>query len=317
MGMIMKDGIPYGGIYPIDDAPTQGSNNAVKSGGVFSSLSNKVDKIAGKGLSTNDYDNTEKEQNEANAEAIEAIVNVNGCCNVFAIDNPISLSDAEVVNNGIINTDTDTANGINLMFRAYVNGSYVLLKQDMPLTIGNKVYDVTIPNNATKLQLKHNGLQRDISIEVPTVPVGNYKLVMTVVGVDPSVIGGFEITNIMLYDARLKPTGYVHYAMTNRELTERVTWKHLGYGADDGGEVATSINYSEFMFTMNIADINIMQSIIVPRDQIYHAIYLLAYQDTVHHGQTRIDFNSSLSKFTFQRESLNGWNAVRIDVYGR
>lgn len=34
----MKDGIPYGGIYPIDDAPTQGSNNAVKSGGVYSEL---------------------------------------------------------------------------------------------------------------------------------------------------------------------------------------------------------------------------------------------------------------------------------------
>lgn len=38
MGMIMKDGVPYGGVYPIDDVPTQGSNNAVKSGGVFNSL---------------------------------------------------------------------------------------------------------------------------------------------------------------------------------------------------------------------------------------------------------------------------------------
>lgn len=54
MGMIMKDGIPYGGIYPIDDAPTQGSNNAVKSGGVFSSLSGK----ASKDMISDAYDST-------------------------------------------------------------------------------------------------------------------------------------------------------------------------------------------------------------------------------------------------------------------
>ena len=38
MGMIMKDGVPYGGVYPIDDVPTQGSDNTVKSGGVFSAI---------------------------------------------------------------------------------------------------------------------------------------------------------------------------------------------------------------------------------------------------------------------------------------
>lgn len=49
-----------GGSVDVDDNPTQGSTNPVSSGGVYTSLSNKVDKVSGKGLSTNDYDNTEK-----------------------------------------------------------------------------------------------------------------------------------------------------------------------------------------------------------------------------------------------------------------
>ncbi len=44
----------------VDTNPTQGSANPVSSGGVYTALSNKVDKVSGKGLSTNDYDNTEK-----------------------------------------------------------------------------------------------------------------------------------------------------------------------------------------------------------------------------------------------------------------
>lgn len=45
-----------------DEAPTEGSSNPVKSGGVYSSLSGKVDKVSGKGLSTNDYTTAEREK---------------------------------------------------------------------------------------------------------------------------------------------------------------------------------------------------------------------------------------------------------------
>ena len=56
-----------GGVYNsvainIDAVPTQGSNNAVRSGGVYSALAGKVDAETGKGLSTNDYSDAEKQK---------------------------------------------------------------------------------------------------------------------------------------------------------------------------------------------------------------------------------------------------------------
>lgn len=52
----------------IDSTPTSGSTNAVQSGGVYTALQGKVDTVSGKGLSTNDYDNTEKSK-VANAQS--------------------------------------------------------------------------------------------------------------------------------------------------------------------------------------------------------------------------------------------------------
>lgn len=43
-----------------DNVPTENSNNPVKSGGVYSALADKVNKVTGKGLSTNDYTNADK-----------------------------------------------------------------------------------------------------------------------------------------------------------------------------------------------------------------------------------------------------------------
>lgn len=43
-----------------DDSPTSGSNNPVKSGGIYTALEGKVDTVNGKGLSTNDYTTAEK-----------------------------------------------------------------------------------------------------------------------------------------------------------------------------------------------------------------------------------------------------------------
>lgn len=44
----------------VDAAPASGSNNLVSSGGVYTALGDKVDKVNGKGLSTNDYTNEDK-----------------------------------------------------------------------------------------------------------------------------------------------------------------------------------------------------------------------------------------------------------------
>ena len=42
-------------VLTFDSAPTSGSENPVTSGGVYTALGAKVDKVTGKGLSTNDY----------------------------------------------------------------------------------------------------------------------------------------------------------------------------------------------------------------------------------------------------------------------
>jgi len=54
--------------YNIKDEEAEQAIEAIET-----ALANKVDKVAGKGLSTNDYDDTEKGKVTANAEAIEAM----------------------------------------------------------------------------------------------------------------------------------------------------------------------------------------------------------------------------------------------------
>lgn len=151
---------------------------------------------------------------------VDAIVDVNGCCNVFAIDNPILLTGVDVSNNGIINISTDTIPLFNFMFRAFVSDSPFELASEYINETGDYAFYITIPNNTQRLMFKHDGAKQDLAITIPAVPAGNYKLTFTVVSCDPTTVGGLAISNIMLYDARLNPTGYVSYAMTNQQLTE-------------------------------------------------------------------------------------------------
>lgn len=71
----------------IDPTPTDGSSNAVSSNGTFDALANKVDKIADKGLSTNDY--TTLEKNKLAGIEAGAEVNVNADWNSVSGDSQI------------------------------------------------------------------------------------------------------------------------------------------------------------------------------------------------------------------------------------
>jgi len=68
----------------IDSIPTDGSNNSVSSNGTFDALANKVDKVVGKELSTNDY--TTLEQTKLAGIAAGAEVNVNADWNATSGD---------------------------------------------------------------------------------------------------------------------------------------------------------------------------------------------------------------------------------------
>lgn len=68
----------------VDAIPTDSSSNAVSSNGVFDALALKVDKVAGKGLSTNDY--TTSEQTKLSGIAAGAEVNINADWNATTGD---------------------------------------------------------------------------------------------------------------------------------------------------------------------------------------------------------------------------------------
>lgn len=71
-----------------DSAPTTGSTNLVSSGGTKAALDQKVDKVSGKGLSTNDY--TDAEKQKLNGIASGAQVNVIEGVQVNGTDLPVS-----------------------------------------------------------------------------------------------------------------------------------------------------------------------------------------------------------------------------------
>ena len=52
--------VPFAQLPSVDATPTSGSGNPVSSGGVYTALDGKVDKVNGKGLSTEDYTTSEK-----------------------------------------------------------------------------------------------------------------------------------------------------------------------------------------------------------------------------------------------------------------
>lgn len=222
MGMIMKDGIPYGGIYPIDDAPTQGSNNAVKSGGVFSSLSNKVDKVAGKGLSTNDYDDTEKGKVADNASAIEAMVNQYGSKNLAP--NNASTTEMSPVT-FTVNSDKSVSvarTGNHSSWRTLVLSKNITLKAGTYILssgyTGDEQYTVYFELVDSTGSVAKTDLSDAVTFTIQTdITNGMFQI---------AVRPGNSTFNVtikpMLRDARVADSTYVPYAMTNRELTNRV-----------------------------------------------------------------------------------------------
>lgn len=231
MGMIMKDGIPYGGIYPIDDAPTQGSNNAVKSGGVHSALSNKVDKVAGKGLSTNDYDDTEKETNEANAEAIEVIENITGAKNLVDIPDKTMTSSGYIVN--LVPVYLSAGSYIlTFNFNGTSDSSQFILRDANGADLVSAVFGVKNGTNEVSFTLARNG----VSMTYYTNAVGDYsKFMIRPAGTDPT---------------------YTRPAMSNAELTDKVNRRNYVAITADGVKTYSAL-LNEIYSLIDISKITI------------------------------------------------------------
>lgn len=115
-----------GGSVDVDTNPTSGSTNPVSSGGVYDALANKVDKVSGKGLSTNDYDNTEKGKVTSaknHADIVDGSNPHNTAFNNLAVrPEKAALSDLTITDPGY------KAYGevIDLSGKEYVVGDYIL-----------------------------------------------------------------------------------------------------------------------------------------------------------------------------------------------
>ena len=166
-----------------------------------------------------------------NTSAIEAIVDVNAGYNLLpcsAISQTIEGVTWTVYSNGIVTASgTSTANGSILTYHRFtsecvLNGKEVILK-GCPVGGGASSYSIAgfrVAGSSSYLDNREEygeGVRftwnNDSSQVVPEIQLAiapNY------------AIQGTLTFKPMLYDARLNPTGYVPYAMTNRELTDAV-----------------------------------------------------------------------------------------------
>lgn len=156
------------------------------------------------------------------SDELHIVENVLGAKNQFALAYNLGTTGLSTANDKLANTLTDARTAFEFQFRAAKSGSQPLLTGQSISSVGSYQYNVTIPSGYDYLFFKHNGASQDLEIKIPMVKHGDWILSFNVVGYNPSVVGGLEITEIMIRPAGTDET-YVPYAMTNRELTERVT----------------------------------------------------------------------------------------------
>lgn len=151
----------------------------------------------------------------------------------------------------ITNTLADSRNYIDLYFMMY-NGSTLLtsVQLDPAITaVGDYSYNVIIPNGTTHIVVKHNGASVDSGADYALVDSGACILSLTILGADPSTIGGMSFNNVMLRDARILDPTFAPYAPTNRELMSykangKVGAKNLNsYPYYEGSKVENGITW--------------------------------------------------------------------------
>lgn len=171
-----------------------------------------------------------EEKVTANAEAIEAMVNVNGACNI--LPNNASTTTDEHGTTFTVNADksvtvervTPDASYSNLLLSSNIlirKGTYVLTS----LINSHDAYLIINDMNDQNLVSTRDNLSVEYTFNNDTY-VKFYLTVHQNTAVSPAIT-----LKPMLYDARLNPTGYVPYAMTNAELTETIQTQEMEFNA--------------------------------------------------------------------------------------
>ena len=163
------------------------------------------------------------DETKTNASAIEAMVNVNGCCNVM----PNNAS--TTTQHGA--TFTVNADKTVTIERVTPDGVWVMLKLSDNVLIKAGTYTLTSLYNGSEkddvylviTDMSDVTLAKTEGVESVEYTFASDTAVRFYISIKPDAAISTPITfKPMLYDARLNPTGYVPYAMTNRELTEKV-----------------------------------------------------------------------------------------------
>ena len=111
-------------MYTVDDAMSSSSENPVQNKVITAALDNKVDKVEGKGLSTNDYTNEDKASVANSAEQLESTQTVSG--------NPLTLTDCAPINAESLVVELEPKQDLHGQSAPYVGGAG---KNKLPMTV--------------------------------------------------------------------------------------------------------------------------------------------------------------------------------------
>lgn len=183
-------------------------------------LTGKVDKVTGKGLSTNDYDATAKGivdniQNNviANTKLIKDTVGWSGK-NKFDTSK-VTWAQFTYTNGEIKNNATDTREILMFAVQGRKNGTYVkhLLTGTSITATGKQEFTFTIEDSddINQLYIGHNGASSDLRFIFPFTEKGTYKISFNAIGINPTVVNGIVLTEMMIRDADILDDTYEPY----------------------------------------------------------------------------------------------------------
>lgn len=180
-------------------------------------LDDKVDKVAGKGLSTNDFTDSDKEQITANTAGIGAVANA-GAKNKL----PITATSG-TVNSATVTINSDSS--ITISGQPTSNGAYVI-STGIELNIAANEWILSggaaMGNTKMSISLRKKNTSTYVDLyqsESRVIPEGTYDRAHIYLYSDTN----YDVTIYpMIRPASIEDDTYVPYAPTNRELYEMI-----------------------------------------------------------------------------------------------
>lgn len=218
-------------VLTFDNTPTENSNNPVKSGGVYTEVNSLKETL----------------ENQINYDANT------GVKNVWNIDEGQSTNASLTSSYGFTNTATDTRTKLRLQVASQdASGTWsaALLNDEISST-GHHEFTVSIPSNAVKVRIRHNGSERTMGVTAPIYRTGSMIVSIDLVANDPTTVGGLIVNNIMVRDAHIVDTTYEPYAATNQQLTGLIPNSFVNGAVNLLPNEATTQTINGVTFTVN------------------------------------------------------------------